>query len=59
MKIETAKFRHFVVPGDTLVLKMEILSPLRRGICEMKGTAYVGDRLVAEGILIAQIIKDK
>jgi len=59
MKIETAKFRHFVVPGDTLVLKMEMLSPLRRGICEMKGTAYVGDRLVAEGILIAQIIKDK
>ena len=59
IKIDYAKFRHFVVPGDTLVLKMELLSPLRRGICEMKGTAYVGDRLVAEGILIAQIIKDK
>lgn len=59
IKIENAKFRYHVVPGDTLVLKMELISPLRRGICEMKGTAYVGDRLVAEGILIAQIIKEK
>lgn len=59
IKIENAKFRYHVVPGDTLVLKMELVSPLRRGICEMKGTAYVGDRLVAEGILIAQIIKEK
>jgi len=45
IKIENAKFRYHVVPGDTLVLK--------------KGTAYVGDRLVAEGVLIAQIIKEK
>lgn len=59
IKIENAKFRYHVVPGDTLLLKMELISPLRRGICEMKGTAYVGDRLVAEGILIAQIIKEK
>lgn len=59
LKIENAKFRYHVVPGDTLVLKMELISSIRRGICEMKGTAYVGDRLVAEGVLIAQIVKEK
>ncbi|MBT8221042.1 MAG: bifunctional UDP-3-O-[3-hydroxymyristoyl] N-acetylglucosamine deacetylase/3-hydroxyacyl-ACP dehydratase, partial [Bacteroidia bacterium] len=59
IKIDYAKFRHHVVPGDTLILKMELLSPIRRGICEMKGTAYVGDKLAAEGVLIAQIIKEK
>lgn len=57
LKIEHAKFKQKVVPGDTLILKMELMHPIRRGICEMKGTAYVGDVLVAEAILIAQIVK--
>lgn len=57
LKIDNAKFKQKVVPGDTLILKMELMHPIRRGICEMKGTAFVGDKLVAEAILIAQIVK--
>lgn len=57
LKIDNCRFKQKVVPGDTLILKMELLHPIRRGICEMKGTAYVGDKIVAEAILIAQIIK--
>ncbi|MDX1477612.1 MAG: bifunctional UDP-3-O-[3-hydroxymyristoyl] N-acetylglucosamine deacetylase/3-hydroxyacyl-ACP dehydratase [Saprospiraceae bacterium] len=57
IKIEHAKFKAKVVPGDTLILKMELLSPVRRGICHMFGTAYVGNRIVSEGELTAQIIK--
>lgn len=57
LKIESVKFKQKVVPGDTLILKMELLNPIRRGICEMKGTIYVGDKLVTEAILIAQVVK--
>ena len=57
LKIENCKFKHKVVPGDTLILKMELLHPIRRGICEMKGTIYIGDKLVTEAILVAQIVK--
>lgn len=57
LKIDKAKFKQKVVPGDTLILKMELMSPIRRGICEMKGTAYVGNKLVTEAELVAQIIK--
>lgn len=57
LKIDNCKFKQKVVPGDTLLLQMELLQPIRRGICEMKGTAYVADKVVAEAILIAQIIK--
>ncbi|MEO7294117.1 MAG: bifunctional UDP-3-O-[3-hydroxymyristoyl] N-acetylglucosamine deacetylase/3-hydroxyacyl-ACP dehydratase [Ginsengibacter sp.] len=57
LKIESCKFKQKVVPGDTLILKMELLHPIRRGICEMKGTIYVGDKLVTEAILVAQIVK--
>ena len=46
-----------MVPGDTLILKMELMHPIRRGICEMKGTVYVGDKIVTEAVLIAQIVK--
>jgi len=45
------------MPGDTLILKMELLNPIRRGICHMYGTAYVGNKIVSEGELTAQIIK--
>jgi UDP-3-O-[3-hydroxymyristoyl] N-acetylglucosamine deacetylase/3-hydroxyacyl-[acyl-carrier-protein] dehydratase len=57
LKIDNCKFKQKVVPGDTLILKMELLHPIRRGICEMKGTVYVGDKVVTEAVLIAQIVK--
>ena len=57
LKIENCKFKQKVVPGDTLILKMELLHPIRRGICEMRGTIYVGDKLVTEATLVAQIVK--
>ncbi len=57
LKIESCKFKQKVVPGDTLILKMELLHPIRRGICEMRGTIFVGDKLVTEAILVAQIVK--
>lgn len=60
LKIDKAKFKQKVIPGDTLILKLELLSPIRRGICEMKGQAYVGNKLATEAELVAQIVrKDK
>lgn len=57
LKIQEAKFRNMVVPGDTLIFKMELLSPIRRGICEMQATAYVGKKIAAEARLTAQVRK--
>ena len=57
LKIDNCKFKQMVKPGDTLILKMELISPIRRGICEMKGTVYVGNKIVTEADLVAQIIK--
>ncbi|MCI5080997.1 MAG: bifunctional UDP-3-O-[3-hydroxymyristoyl] N-acetylglucosamine deacetylase/3-hydroxyacyl-ACP dehydratase [Saprospiraceae bacterium] len=57
LKIENAKFKHKVVPGDTILFRMDLLAPIRRGICQMKGTAYVGNKIVSEAELIAQIVK--
>ncbi len=60
LKVDKVKFKQIVRPGDTLILKLELLSPIRRGICEMKGTAYVGNKLATEAELVAQLIrKDK
>ena len=59
IKIDNTKFKHKVLPGDTLIIKMKLLSPVRRGICHMYGTAYVGSKLVSEGELIAQIVNRK
>lgn len=59
MKIDNVKFKSKVVPGDTLIFKLELLSPIRRGICHMKGTTYVGDKIATEGELMAQIVKVK
>lgn len=56
LKMDQVKFKRKVVPGDTLILKMELLSPIRRGIVHMQGTAYVGDHIVSEGELTAQIV---
>jgi len=57
LKIDHCKFKNKVVPGDTMILKMELMNPVRRGICEMKGTIFVGDKLVAEAEMVAQIVK--
>lgn len=57
IKIDKAKFKHKVLPGDTLLLKLELTNPIRRGICEMHGAAYVGNRLVTEADLVAQIVR--
>lgn len=57
MKIENAKFKHFVVPGDTVLFKMELQAPIRRGIVQMQATAYVGNKIVSEAELTAQIVK--
>ncbi len=57
MKIDQVKFRSKVMPGDVLIFHLELLSPIRRGICEMKAMAYVGNKLVSEGLLTAQIAR--
>lgn len=57
LKMDNVKFKAKVVPGDTLILKMELMSPIRRGIIQMMGTAYVGSKIVSEGELTAQIVK--
>ncbi len=55
IKIDKVKFRNHVVPGDTVLFKMELLSPMRRGIIEMRGSAFVGNKLVSEAELMAKI----
>lgn len=57
MKIDNVKFRKKVVPGDTIIFKVILTSPIRRGIAEMRGLCYVGDNIVAEGDYMAQIVK--
>ena len=57
MCINNVKFRRKIAPGDTLIIKVEITSPIRRGIANMKGLCYVGDTVVAEGEFMAQIVK--
>lgn len=59
LKIDKLKFRQKVVPGDTLLLKMELTDAIRRGIVTMFGQAFVGNNLVLEGEMTAQVIKNK
>jgi UDP-3-O-[3-hydroxymyristoyl] N-acetylglucosamine deacetylase/3-hydroxyacyl-[acyl-carrier-protein] dehydratase len=59
MKIDNAKFKEKVVPGDTLVFRLDLTAPIRRGVCVMKGSAFVGEKLVAEAELMAQVAKSK
>ena len=59
MKIDRVKFKRKVVPGDTLVFKLELLTPIRRGIIHMDGKGYVNGQLAVEAELMAQIIKEK
>ncbi|MBR6758675.1 MAG: bifunctional UDP-3-O-[Bacteroidaceae bacterium] len=59
MKIDNVKFRQKVVPGDTLVFHLSMMTELRRGCAYMKGYAFVGEKIVAEAEFMAQIIKNK
>ncbi len=59
MKIDSVKFKQKVVPGDTLVFKCKLVAPIRRGIAQMKAQAFVGDVMVTEAELMAQIAKVK
>ena len=59
LKIDGVKFRQKVVPGDTLIFRLELLAPIRRGISTMKGYVFIGERIVCEAEFMAQIIKNK
>ncbi len=59
MRIDDVKFRQKVVPGDTLLFKVDLLAPVRHGISSMKGYIFVGDHVVAEATFTAQIVKNK
>lgn len=59
MKIDNVKFRQKVVPGDTLIFRLEMISEIRRGCAQMKGYAFVGEKIVSEAEFMAQIIKNK
>ncbi len=59
MKIDDVKFRQKVVPGDTLIFKVDLLAPVRHGISSMKGYVFVGDKVVSEATFTAQIVKNK
>jgi UDP-3-O-[3-hydroxymyristoyl] N-acetylglucosamine deacetylase/3-hydroxyacyl-[acyl-carrier-protein] dehydratase len=59
MKIDETKFKQKVIPGDTVVFELKLVSPIRRGLVNMKGTAYVNGQPVSESVMLAQVIKDK
>ncbi|HPH85094.1 MAG TPA: bifunctional UDP-3-O-[3-hydroxymyristoyl] N-acetylglucosamine deacetylase/3-hydroxyacyl-ACP dehydratase [Ferruginibacter sp.] len=57
LKVDNCKFKQKVIPGDTMILKMELIEPIRRGICVMRGSVYVGNKLCTEGEFTAQLVK--
>lgn len=59
MKIDNVRFKQKVMPGDTVVFELALTSPIRRGLVEMSGKAYVNGKVVSEASMLAQIIKDK
>ncbi|NNK27345.1 MAG: bifunctional UDP-3-O-[3-hydroxymyristoyl] N-acetylglucosamine deacetylase/3-hydroxyacyl-ACP dehydratase [Flavobacteriaceae bacterium] len=59
LKIDNVRYKHQVVPGDTLIFKLDLMSPIRRGICQMQGRAYANGKLVSEAEIMAQITKVK
>jgi UDP-3-O-[3-hydroxymyristoyl] N-acetylglucosamine deacetylase/3-hydroxyacyl-[acyl-carrier-protein] dehydratase len=56
MKIDNAKFKKKVTPGDTLIFRLDLISPIRRGLCHMHGKGFVNGEIVVEGDLLAQIV---
>ena len=57
MKIDNAKFKQKVIPGDTIIFRLELISPIRRGLCHMHGTGFVNGKIVVEADLLAKISK--
>jgi UDP-3-O-[3-hydroxymyristoyl] N-acetylglucosamine deacetylase/3-hydroxyacyl-[acyl-carrier-protein] dehydratase len=57
LKINNCKFKQMVRPGDTMLLKLELMAPIRRGICEMRGTVYVNGKVATESELVSQVVK--
>jgi len=57
IKIEDARFRKMVFPGDTLIMKGELVEPIRRGIAKMKFQAFVGNTMVTESLMSASLVK--
>jgi len=55
MKIDNAKFKQKVLPGDTIIFRLNLISPIRRGLCHMHGTGFVNEKIVVEADLLAQI----
>jgi len=59
LKIDNVRMRRKVIPGDTLIFKLEFITEIRRGVANMRGVAFVGDTIVSEGEFMAQVIKNK
>ena len=59
LKIDNVKFRNKAVPGDTLIFRLQMMSEIRRGIANMKGFTFVGEKLISEAEFTAQIVKNK
>ena len=59
MKIDSVKFKHKVVPGDTLQFEIHLLEPIRRGVAVVEGKAFVGEKLACEAVMMAQVVKNK
>lgn len=59
LKIDNVRYKQQVVPGDTLIFKLDLMSPIRRGICQMQARAYANGKLVSEAEIMAQIVKVK
>ena len=55
MKIDNAKFKQKVIPGDIIIFRLELISPIRRGLCHMHGTGFVDGKIVVEADLLAKI----
>lgn len=59
IKIDNVKFKHKVVPGDTLIFQLQLLAPIRRGLCHMQGQMFIGTQLAMEAEMMAQIVRNK
>ncbi len=59
LRLDNVKFRQKVVPGDTLIFRVELLAPIRHGVSSMKGFVFVGEKVVSEATFTAQIVKNK
>ena len=59
MKIDGVKFKQKVLPGDTLIFKLTLESPIRRGLVNMRGVAYVNGKETCEATMLAQVVRDR